>query len=82
MAIYPASITASVNYANEKSDEFYLMSGDKTIPNLYYIGKGNPNAKILLMGIELAIDSKTNKDAFRDESVENPTQWKKIIDSG
>lgn len=67
-----------VNLAAEKTDEFY-QSNSKDTPNPYYIGKGNPNAKILIIGKELAIDPKSKPDEFKNESVENPLQWKKII---
>ncbi len=68
-----------VNLAAEKTDEFY-QTNSKDTPNPYYIGKGNPKAKILIIGKELAIDPKSKPNEFKNESVENPLQWKKIIE--
>lgn len=82
MVKYSTAFNSLVNHAKEKSDEFYRKHDKDTVPNPYYIGKGNPNAKILLLGKELAIDPLTNKTAFTNESVENTNQWKKIVDSG
>lgn len=71
-----------VNLAAEKSEEFYKNNSRETSANPYFIGFGNPNAKILVIGKELAIDPINNPKAFKDESVENPIQWKTIVESG
>ncbi|MBT0812978.1 hypothetical protein KIH41_16950 [Litoribacter ruber] len=62
-----------------QSTELYSDEKNKDIANPYYIGKGNPNADILLIGKELAIDPVKNPIAFRNESINNPNQWGKII---
>lgn len=82
MQKYSDEFADLVKQAVEKSEEFYKTNCRETSPNPYYIGFGNPNAKILVVGKELAIDPIKNQKAFKEESVENPIHWKKIIESG
>ncbi|WP_158860965.1 hypothetical protein [Lunatibacter salilacus] len=84
MEKYSKEFEDLVQLAAEKSEEFYKSNSKETSPNPYYIGKGNPNAKILVIGKELAIDpfDTETKHIFKQESVENPLQWKNIIESG
>lgn len=67
-----------VEIAYNKSVEYYKKEKD-LIPNPFYIGFGNPNADILIVGQEKAIDKK-KKFVIKTESVKNPCQWKKIVD--
>lgn len=67
-----------VEIAYNKSVEYYKEEKD-LIPNPFYIGFGNPNADVLIVGQEKAIDKK-KKFVIKTESVENPWQWKKIAD--
>lgn len=43
-----------------------------------YIGHGNPNAKILFIGQEPAIDCETNYEQYKFEIGGNAEQWRKI----
>ena len=74
-----------VDKAYRFSKEFYDVEkpvfGNTYEPNPYYIGFGNPNSSILIIGKEKAIDSvkkKRNKPLFF-ESINNPFEWKNII---
>lgn len=44
-----------------------------------YIGHGNPNAKILFLGQEPAIDPNIQVDRWADEIINNSSQWKKLV---
>lgn len=44
-----------------------------------YIGHGNPNAKILFIGQEPAIDPYVRQDRWGEEIVHNASQWKKLV---
>jgi len=70
-----------VNNAVLKSDSYY-QGQDMSKPNPYYIGFGNPNSKLLIIGQEKAIDgaNEYGKIQMQVESTDNPYQWKKIID--
>lgn len=50
----------------------------KKLANPYYIGFGNPNSKILIIGKEKAFDF-NNKNLLIKESINNYIQWKEII---
>lgn len=80
MQQYSQEFRDLVNQAAEKTEEFYQRNSRET-PNPFYIGKGNPEAKILIIGRELAIDPKSPTDDFKNESVENPLQWKNILEN-
>jgi hypothetical protein len=56
-------------------------------PNPFYIGFGNPNSKILIVGQEKAIKIVEDLTLFSDstlnsESIQNPYQWEKIVNEG
>lgn len=79
--MYKSTFQDLVNIATLKSDEYF--SDEKTAkPNPYYIGFGNPNARLLLIGQEKAIDDKkeSGKIQMKVESADNPYQWKKLIE--
>ncbi|KEO71663.1 hypothetical protein [Anditalea andensis] len=80
-------MTYSLAFQNLVNDEFkkaeaFYTNQDHTEANPYYIGKGNPNADILIIGKELAIDPIENTEAIVKESVNNTRQWKAIIENG
>lgn len=50
-----------------------------TNPNPFYLGFGNPSAKLLIVGQEKAI-KKDDFKKIKSESIDNPKQWKKFID--
>ncbi len=70
-----------INVATEESDLFY-QGKEMVNPNPFYIGFGNPNSKLLIIGQEKAIDSKTEygKLQMKVESIDNPYQWKRLND--
>ena len=60
----------------------YFSGKELPEPNPFYIGFGNPNASLLLIGQEKAIDATTDKDSMKLESTRNPYQWQKMIAEG
>lgn len=70
-----------VNDAVNKSDLYY-HGKEKISPNPYYIGFGNPDSRLLIIGQEKAIDAGTDigKKQMKVESIDNPYQWKQVID--
>lgn len=52
----------------------------KKLANPYYVGFGNPNSKILIIGKEKAFNF-DNKDLLIKESINNYIQWKEILSS-
>lgn len=46
-----------------------------------YIGHGNPNARILIIGQEPAIDPQKNQEQYQHEIADNVSQWKDIVES-
>lgn len=69
-----------VNDAVSKSDLYY-HGQEKARPNPFYIGFGNPESKLLIIGQEKAIDDSTEygRKQMNVESTDNPYQWEKII---
>lgn len=47
-----------------------------------YIGHGNPNAKILFIGQESAIDPNKHKEQYKLEIADNAGQWRNITSAG
>lgn len=47
-----------------------------------YIGHGNPNAKILFIGQEPAIDRSGNTEQYEHEIARNAKQWRDIVNNG
>ena len=45
-----------------------------------YIGHGNPNAKILFIGQEPALNPNVKDNRWADEIVNNASQWKKLVE--
>lgn len=78
MKIYPKKFIETVDWSYQKSLEFYESNSRESVPNPYYIGFGNPNSKILVIGQELAFDS-NDLEKLKRESIENPSQWKRKI---
>lgn len=74
--MYNESFKELVDLANGKSELIINISNLKTNP--YYIGFGNPNSKILIIGQEKAIKSE-NETQIKAESLENPKQWNYLI---
>ena len=70
---YPSEFVSLVNKVSS------LASDD-----LQFIGQGNPNSKILLIGKDCNIDLSTTrgKGCYEMEYLHNAAQWKRNIDSG
>lgn len=67
------------NYAYSKTQEKF-KGNNKIEANPYYIGFGNPNSEILIVGQEMAIDPEKSPETVKMESFKNPEHWKEIID--
>lgn len=65
-----------VHLANKESEILMTNSDLKTNP--YYIGFGNPNSEVLIVGQEKAIKS-TNLTQIKAESLENPKHWNYLV---
>jgi len=50
----------------------------KYLSNPFYIGYGNPNAEILFLGKEKAIDVAGSPEIFFNESINNILQWEQL----
>ncbi|TDO96561.1 hypothetical protein [Flavobacterium sp. 245] len=79
--MYNESFRNLVNLAFNKSKEFYKSENNLNKPNPYFVGFGNPNSKILILGKEKGFDV-NNLKQLQYESIENPNEWKNYIDSG
>lgn len=79
--MYNKKFEELVNDAVNKSDLYY-HGQEKAIPNPFYIGFGNPESKLLIIGQEKAIDAETEdgRKQMKVESIDNPYQWKQVID--
>lgn len=77
--MFSKEFNALINHAYSKSQEKF---SENTIiqPNPYFIGFGNPNSKILIVGQEMAIDPEKSPITLEMESYKNPEHWKEIID--
>jgi len=59
---------------------FLPKNGYKDFANPFFIGFGNPNSQILVIGKELAFQA-DNADLLIKESINNYRQWKIIVDN-
>ncbi|MDT0691575.1 hypothetical protein RM549_17420 [Salegentibacter sp. F188] len=66
-------------FANLKWQEKFAINS-KPEPNPYYLGFGNPNADILIIGQEMAIDPIKKPEALEMESFRNTEHWNHIIE--
>jgi hypothetical protein len=76
--MYKESFKGLVNFAISKSNDFYNTPENENSPNPYFIGFGNPNAKILILGKEKGFD-KSNLKQLEYESINNPKEWDNYI---
>lgn len=77
--MYPKEFQNLVENAVKYSKEYYKNKDIQT-ENPFYIGFGNPNSDILIVGQEKAIP-KDSQNQIISESIENPFQWNKIIEN-
>lgn len=68
---YPDSFNIIVCKVNNKQDYLYGQ----------YLGTGNPNSKILILGKECAINKETNKWQYEHEVLNNFINWKHNVDN-
>lgn len=78
--MYDIKFKKLVEFAFQKSQELYRIEANKNKPNPYYIGFGNPNAKILILGKEKGFEP-NNFEQLQYESIGNPSEWKHYIDN-
>jgi hypothetical protein len=76
--MYKESFKKIVANAFSKSNNFYANNQNENKPNPYFVGFGNPNAKILILGKEKGFDVQ-NVEQLKKESIENPLQWNDFI---
>lgn len=81
--MYNSTFQELVNIAVAESNTCFSREGQEK-PNPFYIGFGNPNASLLLIGQEKAIDQTTDdgKKSMKLESTRNPYQWQEMIAEG
>lgn len=68
---YPDSFIELVHKTNDNNSLLYGQ----------YIGTGNPNARILILGKECAIDKNNKPQQYENEIVANAKNWNKNIDN-
>ncbi|RED95560.1 hypothetical protein [Marinoscillum furvescens] len=78
--MYKETFRNLVEWATKNSEKFYAGNLNAT-ENPYYIGFGNPNSDVLIVGQEKAIE-KSNQEQILSESIDNPKQWYQIITEG
>lgn len=61
-----------ITYTSAFNDAIQLA-----LNNELFLGLGNPNAPILILGKEAAIDKNTNPEHYKKEVVENAKDWEK-----
>lgn len=79
--MYTEKFKKIVSFAFDKSEIFYNNRENEESPNPYYIGFGNPNAEILILGKEKGFDKEGNLEQLKCESINNPKEWKCYIDN-
>lgn len=68
-----------VDLAYSESKKFYEKQPEIS-PNPFYIGFGNPNSDVLIVGKEKGFNAENTEQLFV-ESVRNPEEWKHHIDN-
>ena len=63
-----------VKNANILSEDFY-KNQEYNMPNPFYIGFGNPNSEILILGKEKGFNIEENETQTFYESINNPKEW-------
>lgn len=69
-----------VRKANQGTKEFYKDKNNFELPNPYYIGFGNPNSEILILGKEKGFDL-SNKEQLYLENINNPNEWSHYVEN-
>lgn len=68
---YPSSFANLIKKTNDKENLLFEQ----------YIGTGNPNAKILIIGKECAIDQNQRPIQYENEILKNASNWENNIDN-
>lgn len=63
-----------IKLANKRSQDFYEQEKSKGLPNPFFVGFGNPNSDLLILGKEKGFDA-TNSQQLEFESIRNPSEW-------
>jgi hypothetical protein len=78
-----------VNIAAKRTEEFYKSEGNKNQPNPFYVGFGNPDADLLILGKEQGFNITDDKselgnsnEQLKYESELNPIEWSYYIRNG
>ncbi len=78
--MYSKQFIDLVNFAASETEK--LTVEEKKTGNPYYVGFGNPNAKVLILGKEKGFEIKdaTFNIQLEYESINNPLEWKNYIE--
>jgi len=72
--LYQKEFENLVQISITETEKFYEENDSNTTSNPFYIGFGNPNSDILLIGKEKAFEIE-DKEELKYESVQNPSEW-------
>ena len=78
MKEFKPEFVSIVNFAVEKSKEFYNGNSEDKKPNPYFIGFGYPESDTIIFGKELGFNKVETSQLFF-ESINNPSEWHEII---
>lgn len=76
--MYNSDFTDLIDIAYSESEK--MSNEAMSDGNPYYMGFGNPNAKVLILGKEKGFDP-SNRKQFEYESINNPKEWKHYTDN-
>lgn len=68
-----------VKIAKQRSEQFYANKENSEQANPFYVGFGNPNSDMLILGKEKGFDT-NNKEQLYFESIKNPSEWSYYVD--
>ncbi len=75
------SMANNLNYPDSFIELVHKTNDNNSLLYGQYIGTGNPNARILILGKECAIDKNDKPQQYENEIVANAKNWKKNIDN-
>ena len=78
--MYKENFKELVKLSASKTREFYSKSENNGKPNPYYVGFGNPNARIVIFGKEKGFNE-TNLKQLEYESINNPIEWENYVEN-
>ena len=80
--MYTENFKSLVNLSIQRSKEFYMDTINSNKPNPYFVGFGNPNSRVLIMGKEKGFNADNNLNQLKFESIENPNEWGNYVENG